>query len=249
MFRFSFLLIGLLIISGCTTSRVQNYERASALNTELGLAYLIKGSYEQALKKLKKAIKQNPDNAKPYSYIAELYRRLNENELAEDYFNQALDVDPNDASINNNYGAYLCANKEYDKAFKFFKIALKNPVYSGRGEVFENIGLCSESQGNIKIARDNYVKAISIDPNLSKSLLAVALIDFDAQKVDSAHKYIRYYNKVAKATPQSLWLEILIAKKNNDTKTIKSLSWSLNAKFPKSKEAKLLKRLIDSGEI
>jgi len=243
MMRVSLLVISMLLVASCTTSRVQNYERAAAINTELGLAYLIKGSYEQSLAKLKKAISQDPDNSKPYSYIAELYRRLNENELAEEYFHKALEIDPNDSSINNNYGAFLCANKKYNEAFKYFKVALKNPVYSGRGQVYENIGICSQTQGNIKIARDNYVQAVSIDPSLGKSLLAIAQLDFDDQKIESAQKYMRYYNKVARPTAESLWLDILIAKRNNDTKTIKSLSWSLNKRFPDSKEAKLLKRM------
>ena len=249
MFRFSFVIIFILLVSGCTTSRVQNYDRASKLNTELGLAYLIKGRYEQALTKLKKAIKQKPDNPKPYAYIAELYRRLKENELADDYFNQALEIAPEDSSINNNYGAFLCANRQYDKAFKYFKIALKNPVYHGRGEVFENIGICSESQGNIKVARENYLQAVSIDQKRSKSLLALAQMDFDSGKVDSARKFMTYFNKASRPTAESLWLEILIAKKYNDSKTIKSLSWSLSRQYPDSKEAKLLKRLQASGKL
>ena len=77
MFRLSFILICVLSISSCTSTRIQNPEKASKLNAELGLAYVMKGRYEQALAKLNKAIRMNPDNAKAYLYIAEIYRSLN----------------------------------------------------------------------------------------------------------------------------------------------------------------------------
>ena len=249
MLRISFLFFCVLSVTSCTTTRIQNPEKASKLNAELGLAYILQGRNEQGLAKLNKAIKINPDNAKAYSYIAELYRRLNENERAEDYFKRALDIDSKDPSINNNYGAFLCANKKYDDAFKYLKIALLNPVYTDRGKVYENIGVCAEDKGNLKIARENYIQAINLQPNLGNSLLSVAQLDFDAQNIKSAEKFLNYYTRVAKHTPQSLWLGILIASKKKNKNTVESLSWSLERKFPMSKEAKLLKKLRASGEL
>jgi len=249
MLRISFIFICILSLVSCTSTKVQNSEKASELNAELGLAYVVQGRYEQGLAKLNKALKMNPDNAKAYLYIAELYRRLNEKERAEDYFKRALKVDSEDSSINNNYGAFLCANKKYDQAFKYLNRALLNPVYSDRGEVYENMGVCAENKGNIKVAREYYIQAISLKPNLGTSLLAVAQLDFDAKKVESAEKYLKYYSRVTKQTPQSLWLGILIARTKKDKKTVESLSWSLDRKFPESRETKMLKRLRASGEL
>ncbi len=249
MLRISFLLSVILVLTSCTTTRVQDLDRASKLNAQLGLAYLMKGRNEQALAKLKKAIKQNPDNGKAYLYVAELYRRIDERERADSYFQQALDVAPDDSSISNNYGAFLCADKKYKEAFKYFNKALENPVYADRSKVFENIGVCSENQGNIKIARENYIQAIKINPNLATSLLAVALLDFDTGNIKSAAKYLKYYNRVGRDTAASLWLGVLIAKKQNNVKTLRNLSWSLANKFPQSKEARLLKKLKISGAL
>ncbi len=249
MLRISFLLSVILILASCTTTRVQNLEQASKLNAQLGLAYLMKGWNEQALSKLKKAVKQNPDNGKAYLYIAELYRRIDERERADRYFQKALDVAPDDSSISNNYGAFLCTDKKYKEAFKYFDKALGNPVYADRSKVFENIGVCAEEQGNIKIARDNYIQAIKINPNLATSLLSVALLDFDAGNIGSAAKYLKFYNRVGHDSAASLWLGVLIAKKQGEVRALRNLSWSLANKFPQSKEAKLLKRLKSSGAL
>ena len=249
MLRLSLLFSCIFLITSCTSVVVKNSVKASKLNADLGLAYLMKGRHDQALLKLNKAIQLDSNNAKAYLYTAELYRRIDEKERADEYFKKAIAIDPDDSSINNNYGAFLCANKKYNEAFKYFDFALKNPVYVDRSKVFENIGICSEDQGNIKIARQNYVSAIQLRPSSKKSLLSVAQIDFDSQNIQSAAKYLRFYNKIAKDTPQSLWLGILIAKKQQDRKTLASLSWSLERKFPKSKETKLLKRLSASGKL
>lgn len=249
MLRVSLLVISLFVLVGCTTVKVKNAEKASRINADLGLAYLMKGRYEQALDKLNKAIRLDPDNARAYLYTAELYRRIDQKERADKFYKRALGVDPDDSSISNNYGAFLCENKKYDKAFDYFQKALKNPVYKDRAKVYENIGICSEDQGNIKIARENYIQAIQLKPGLKTSLLAVAQLDFDSQRLDSSAKYLRYYNSVSKPSAQSLWLGILIGKKRGDKKTVASLSWSLERKFPHSKEAQLLKRLKESGKL
>lgn len=249
MLRIGLVIIFAAMLLSCTTVKVQDAEKASDLNAELGLAYLQKGRYDQSLVKLRKSISLNPDNATAYLYMAELYRQLDENEMAEKYFNKAINKDPENSSINNNYGAFLCANKDFEKAFKYFDIALENPVYRDRAKVFENIGLCSQEKGNIKVARDNYIEAIRLNPNLGTSLLAVAQLDFDNQNIKSAAKYYKYYSRVARQTSESLWLGILIARKQSDTKAVGSLSWSLERKYPKSKETKWLKRLKTSGAL
>ncbi len=247
MLRLSLLMVCLFAVASCTTVKIKNAEKASMLNADLGLAYLMKGRNDQALEKLNKAILLNPDNARAYLYTAELYWRIDQTELAIEFFKRAIETDPDDSSISNNYGAFLCAHNKYGEAFEYFQDALKNPVYKDRAKVFENIGICSEEQGNLKVARKNYIRAIQLKPSLKTSLLAVAQLDFDSQNIQSAAKYLRFHNGVAKDSARSLWLGILIAKKNRNKKVIAGLSWSLERKFPKSKEAKLLKRLKESG--
>jgi len=56
-------------LSACVTEPDMDEEAklsASEYNTQLGLGYLSQGNYEIALDKLRKAIKQNPENADAY---------------------------------------------------------------------------------------------------------------------------------------------------------------------------------------
>ena len=146
------LLVGLLLsIVACTTERViepTDTKRASELNAQLGLGYLKQGQFKRALSKLNKALKYNDENADAHHYMAELHRRLGEMDKADQHYQQALELTPNNSTIKNNYGVYLCGEGEYDKAISQFRSVLKDPLYKAKANVHENIGLCKYRQGN-----------------------------------------------------------------------------------------------------
>ena len=85
------LLSAILFITGCSSQKNSvdiDKKNASIANSELGVAYLTRGQYKVAMKKLKKAVDYDETNANAHHYIAELYRRLEQNELAEKHFTQ-----------------------------------------------------------------------------------------------------------------------------------------------------------------
>ena len=56
--------------------------------------------------KLKKALNYDDENVRANHYIADLYRRLEQNDLAEQYFHKAMELDENNSSIKNNYAIF-----------------------------------------------------------------------------------------------------------------------------------------------
>lgn len=244
-----FHIIGLLfflVVSGCASKPERvgfDAKKASVANTELGVAYLSKGQHKVAMNKLKKALAYDDDNANAHHYIAELYRRLKENELADKHFKAALDLSEEDSSVKNNYGIFLCGTGSYDKGLKLFNQVLEDPLYSNKGQAYENMGLCSEKQGNILKSEMYFKTALKFDKNLPSALLGLAQISFDTKKIKMASAYLSRYKKVARQTSQSLWLELLIAKKTGRKGQAGSMALKLQQYFPDSKEAKLLKKL------
>lgn len=239
-------LLFLLIASGCA-SKIErvgfNAEKASVANTELGVAYLAKGNYKVAMVKLKKALAFDDDNANAHHYIAELYRRLEQNDLASEHFKAALELDDDDSAIKNNYGIFLCGNGSYEKGLKLFNKVLADPLYGDKGQVYENMGLCAEKQGNILNAEKYFETALKFNKKLPAALLGLAQIEFDKRKIKAATKYLNRHNKVARVSPQSLWLELLIARKKGLKGRVGSLALKLKQYFPDSREVKLLVKL------
>ena len=245
MFHISGLLF-LLIVSGCSmqTQRA-NFDstKASIANAELGVAYLQKGQYKVAMSKLKKALEYDDDNANAHHYIAELYRRLEQNDLADEHFKIALDLDEKNSSLKNNYAIFLCGTGSYDKGLKYLNKVLLDPLYSDKGQAYENMGLCVGKQGNIRMAEKYYVSALKFNRNSPSALLGLAQISFDKRNVKAASEYLNRHNKISQPTPQSLWLGILIARKKGMKGQSGSMAIKLKRYFPDSKETKYLEKL------
>jgi len=239
-------LLFFLVVSGCASKPERigvDPKKVSVANTELGVAYLTKGKYKVAMSKLKKALAFDDDNADAHHYIAELYRRLEENKLAEEHFNKALDLTEEDSSIKNNYGIFLCGTGSYEKGLKLLNEVLEDPLYADKGRAYENMGLCAEKQGNILNAELYYGTALKFNKRLPSALLGLAQIEFDKNKIKEATVYLAGHNKVARPTSQSLWLELLIARKKGLKGRVGSIAVKLKQYYPSSKEAKLLKKL------
>ena len=239
-------LLFVLIISGCAGKPERagvDPERASVANAELGVAYLAKGQNKVAMNKLKKALAYDDNNANAHHYIAELYRRLEENDLAIEHFEKAIELAEEDSSIKNNYGIFLCGTGSYEKGLKLFDKVLADPLYSDKGQAYENMGLCAEKQGNIKNAEIYFGTALKYNKKLPSALLGLAQIEFDKKNIKGASAYLTRHYEVARRTPQSLWLELLIARKTGRKGKAGSLAIKLKQYFPDSREAKLLKKL------
>lgn len=248
---FTFIIIAFFLTACVSEPQRENEDinDASDYNAQLGLAYINQGRYDIALAKLKKSIEQNPDNAVAQHYIAELYRRLGEFDKAEQHFQTALDLTPKNSSLQNNYGVFLCDEKKYEEAYRYFDKVLKDPLYNAKGAVYENIGLCAQAQGNISKAEENLKFALRLNPESPKSMLAMAQISFDKQKYSTAREYYYGYLENARQTPESLWLGILLEKRSGNKNRMASYKVLLKGKYPDSKEAALLKKMEASGKI
>ena len=250
--RIGFVAAVLLFASGCATERYideESLKRASDINSQLGVAYMRQGNYELALAKLKKALVQNEDNANAHHYIAELYRRLGKMKDAGIHFNEALSLTPNDSSLQNNYGVFLCAQKKYDKAQKYFDKVLDDPLYKTKAQVYENMGLCAQRKGDIKSAEDNLLRAIKMNKRLPNAYLAIAQINFDKQLYRQSERHLYKYLEMAKHNSQSLWLGILLENRKGNKNRVASYSILLKGKFPDSRETQLLRKLEARGTL
>lgn len=240
------------MLAACTTETViepTDPERASEINAQLGLGYLQSGQYNRSLKKLEKAIKYDPDNAKAYHYKAELHRRLGEFDKAEENYQKALDLEPRDADTLNNYGVFLCDREEYDKAYKHFDRIIKDPLYRYKADAYENVGLCAHREGKLHKAEEAFVQALALNNKMAKSLIKMAQISYDKRKKADAYDYFRRYIALAPHNPESLWLGILLEKDSGNKNTVASYKVLLKGKFPASKEAKLLRKLEAQGKM
>ena len=245
--RFIFLLT-VAGLTACATDQVGRYgggnlEAASRANSKLGLGYMMQGNNEIALTKLQKALEQDEKNEDAHHYLAELYNRLDEEAKADKHYKRALEITPDNSPLLNNYGVFLCRYNHFEASIAVFEKILNNPLFKSKAQTYENMALCASQQGNIKLAEDYFRKALRFDARLPKSLLNLAQLSFDAQSFLSSYGFYQRYLEVGEQTPQSLWLGILLEKRNGNKNAIASYSLVLKNKFTGSKEAELLRRM------
>jgi len=241
-----------LFMVSCTTDRTiapRDVKRASELNAQLGLGYLKQRQYKRAQGKLEKALGYDSDNANAHHYMGELYRRLNDSENAEKHFKIAMDLAPEDLTIQNNYGVYLCDSGKYDEAIALFIKPLSDSLYDNKARSYENIGLCRLRQGQITQAEKAFKQALKLNSNMSTSLLQLAKMRFDGGNSVAAYSLYSRYIAIAQQTPESLWLGILLESGRGAKNTVSSYKVKLKGKYPDSKETKLLLKLERLGKI
>ena len=213
-------------------------QKAADLNAELGLRYMMQGKDKLALEKLKRALSYEPDSAKANHYIAELYRRLDRPDKAERHYRTALDNAPNDSALHNNFGVFLCSRDRFDEAENQFLQVLKDPVYTGRAETYENLGLCLRRKPDPKKAEFYFRQALKVDPRLPKSLFAMAESSYANGNYLSTRGYLQRYHAVAPVTPKMLWLGIRVERKLGNQDAVASYGMLLDGDFPDSDEAR-----------
>ena len=88
-------------------------------------------------------MKLDPNNAKTYNIYGLVYTVLGENAKAEQNFQRALALAPQDSEIRQNWGWYLCTHGRARESIPEFERAIRNPLYKTPEIALINAGRCS----------------------------------------------------------------------------------------------------------
>jgi type IV pilus assembly protein PilF len=224
-------------------------EQASALNVQLALGYIEREQLGIAQEKLEKAIEQNPENIDAYTSMAYLKRLINEYDMAEDFYQKALDIKSNDPNIHNNYGGLLCQMGRYDDALDEIRKAYDNPFYETPYLAYANAGTCLLDKGDYKQAETMLRKALRDQPNYAGALISMAEIGVKTEKYLMARAYIQRYHAVARPSAESLWLQVQAEKALGAEDHYMKYARQLLKEFPDSEQAGMLEEMARNERI
>lgn len=240
------LLSAVILTSGCVSNSPSglyggnfDHEEAAKTRMSLGLTYLQNNNYTQAKKNLDKALEFNPRSADVQYAMAYYYQLVGDNYRAEEFYETAIDLAPNNGDIANSYGAFKCQNGDYEKAKAYFFDAINNRLYANAAQTYENLALCAQSQGKLDEAINYFQEALKHQPARGKSLFLLSELYTVSQQWTLAEATLRKYERVAKVTPDSLWLSYEIAKGKGDLETAKGYGEMMMSLFPESELTKL----------
>ena len=212
------------------------------LHTELAGLYYSRGSMNVALEELRIALAADANYAMAYGLLGLVYMELKENALAEQNFERALRLAPNEPDLNHNYGLYLCQTSREKESIKYFLQAIRNPLYPAPWRSYAAAGTCSMRVKNTKDADEFFQRALKMEPDEANSLLQLAQIRYQQGRVEEARSLVLRHNKLVTPSAESLWLALRIERKSGQRVAEQSYATQLRRRYPTSDEYRKLQR-------
>ncbi len=217
-----------------------NYNpKAADLNIQLALGYLDQGDIERSKTKLLLAQKQNPNSSEISGAMAYYYDKIGNAKEADRYYRQAYSRASDKGDAANNYGVFLCRQKNYTDADRYFEKAVNDPSYVHTAQAYENLGLCAVAKPDPVSAKKYFLQALRIDQTLATSLLQMAQLSFQAKDFPEANHYLDYYSAVGQNSADVLWLKIQVAQGLGNQNNVSSLGLQLKDSYPNSEQYRL----------
>ena len=228
--------------TGTMVGEVGDPRNRAKLHTELASAYYQRGTMGVALEELRTAVAADPNYATAYGMFGLVYMELRENQLAEQSFERALKLSPNDPDLNHNYGWFLCQTKREPESIKFFLQAIRNPLYPTPQRSYAAAGQCSLKANKVKDAEELLGRALKLDPDDANALLQMAQVRYREGNMEDARRLLTRQSRVSNPSAESLWLALRVERKRGERAAEASFANQLRRRFPASPEYQALQR-------
>jgi len=228
--------------NGTIVGEVGDPRNRARVHTELAGVYYERGSMGIALEELRRATAADSNYAPAHNMLGRVYMELKEYRLADQSFERALQLSPNDPEINHSYGWFLCQTGQEKESIRYFLQAIRNPLNAAPWRSYSAAGLCSLREDNVKDADEFFQRALRLEPDEPTATLKLATIRYRQGRIDEARRLVNRYNKVQSQSAESLWLGVRVERRAGDRLAERSYAEQLRRRFPGSPEARSLQQ-------
>lgn len=246
--------IASLLLCGCASNAV-NPKQTSEIKTQIAVEYIKIGNVDSAKNALDEALKKNPNNALANMTMGVTYQLVGTPSSllkADDFFKKAIDLEPKNPQIRNNYGQYLFVMERYEDAIEQFSNAADSIGYISRDSSLNNLGQSYLKLSNYEEARQHFLRALQINQRHAEALFGLAETYYQTKNFDDATEVFQDYIELIgkeRLDSKGLWLGIRIDHINNDMISMREMAEELANKYPKSLEYRKYLTQKDSSKI
>jgi len=234
------LVIALLAVAGCTTSKVKNsgasIDKALTDHIQLGLNYIGEGNRQMARTHLLKALEIDSRSAGAHHGMALLLQLEQENSLAEDHFKKALAYDRDFTRARNNYAVFLFQEGRFKDAYKQFLAASDDVNYELRPQVFYSLGVTAVRLDEVEAAEDAWKRSLALRPRYAAPYLELAELYHNRENFRLARQYLDAFATLSAPQARSLWLGVRLDAQAGNRDGVASKGLALSKMFPDSPE-------------
>lgn len=243
-------LVAMLSLAGCMV--VENtpidIDKSVERRVSAAMSYLQDGQPNEARRHLMRALELDSDSAKVHNAMALLYKYEGDAVREERHLRRSIRHDRDYAVARNNYGSFLFAQGEYDKALKQFDRAANNPTYESRATAFANKGRALAAMGRYDEAVQAFDRSLRLNDGASDVLLEMAKAYYakkDFQRADQA--YQEYADRAGSQSPWGLWFGIQLSARLNQKDRLASYEMALEQLHPDSREYRRWRAWVAQG--
>jgi len=192
-------LLAMLVFVGFATASVAKehpaetsvISRAGQVNLGLAQSYYENNDLETALQRATQALRTDPKSADVHAMLGLIYIRISQPDKAAAEFGEAIALAPNDGTILNVNGVWLCQQGHSAEADAQFAKAMQDPFYKQPEQALFNAGKCAFKAGNLPKA-ENYLRAsLQKVPDQAEALLTLAQVEFAEGNFMDARAFIQ----------------------------------------------------------
>lgn len=231
-----------LTLSACSwfdkSSHGRDKSQVSENYYQLGVRYLDLNKLEQAKENLERAVDADSKNVQARNALAVLYEKIRQYDDAEDEYESALSIKPDDFGTQNNLGRFWCEHGEPAKGLDLLIKAGDNPMNERPWMALTNAGRCELTQGRNAEAETYFRKALDLNKNYAPALLAMQKISYQKGDLWPAKAFLARYLSVAAHTPETLFIGYHTERALGNQAQAEEYRTVLLDKFPNSGEAK-----------
>jgi type IV pilus assembly protein PilF len=212
--------------------------KSAKIHTELGSRYFLGGENAYALEELRIALSADSSYYPAYSVRGLVYAGLKEFDKAEEDFQRALRLAPNDPDVNNNYGWYLCETGKERQSIAYFLNALKNPLYETPDRAYANAGGCALKAGDQTGAENYLLQALRLAQDGAPTVrFQLATLYYQRGLLEEARRFLNEALKqMEPPTASALWLGVRLERKLGNRVNEGGYAAQLRSRYPTSRE-------------
>ncbi len=226
------ILLALFVVSGCV-SHTQS-PGAAELRLQLGMHYLAGGDEAAAERNFLRAQAAAPDDYRVSLALARLAQQQGNRAAARAHYQLAQQQAPLNGFVANNYGAFLCALRQYGEAHQQFSRAGDAQQIDARIDALELAGFCYLQAGDFAATRRVLRQAIETDDRKAGAVLAEAEKLMADNQLANAQILLDIYQHQRPETARSLALYLRFAALQENAVDVSRYGDRLARRFPQS---------------
>ena len=217
---------------------------AADLNYQLGARYYRNGNYELARDRLLYSLELNPKNPTAHSTLALTYEQLGNLRLATESYERAVRTAPRDYNVLNTYAVFLCRQRSFDDAEKYFDRAVRVPDNDNAEVMLTNAGVCMAQKPDPARAETFFRRALERKSNYGEALLQMCVLKHSQGDDLKARAFLQRYLSSHPPSADILYLGVEIEAKLGDERARTDYENRILREYPGSVEAR---RILESS--